>query len=196
MTMVERVARAICGWGDSCCINTGRPCDYEVAARAAILAMREEDLIEALALRRFEKAISKAPDGCWHWTGAIDRRDGYGHFYPGRGATIAAHRFAYECARGPVPDGKVIDHVCRCRHCVNPEHLRAVDNVTNVMCGIGVTAVNARKETCKHGHPLEGDNLYIRPNGERDCKECRRSANRRRKSKMRSALTEAEESGG
>ena len=77
---------------------------------------------------------------------------------------------------GPVPDGIEIDHLCRVRHCANPEHLEAVTPTENTMRGEGVGAKNARLTHCKHGHPLSGDNLYIvtRAGGKRRrvCRTC------------------------
>lgn len=84
---------------------------------------------------------------------------------------IAAHRFAYELANGPIPDGLEIDHLCRNRKCVNPAHLQAVSHRENML--------RAAKTHCLNGHPLTGPNVYLRPDGRgRECRECRR---RRRK---------------
>lgn len=65
---------------------------------------------------------------------------------------IPAHRWAYEREHGPIPEGFEIDHVCRNRACVRPSHLRAVDHRTNVLAGVGHSAVNARKTQCPKGH--------------------------------------------
>lgn len=116
-------------------------------------------------------------DACWHWTGGKTGK-GYGAFHVG-GRTLGAHRVAYEALVGPVPDGLVLDHVrargCTSRACVNPAHLEPVTDGTNVLRGDSVSAVNARKEECRLGHPLAGDNLYVKPNGRRVCKACRRA---------------------
>ena len=66
---------------------------------------------------------------CWVWTASI-RPDGYGEFRAGR--LVKAHRFAYEHLIGPVPDGLHLDHLCRNRACVNPEHLDPVPNAVNI----------------------------------------------------------------
>ena len=58
---------------------------------------------------------------CWLWTASI-RRDGYGAFRL-NGRTKYAHRLAWEALIGPIPDGRQIDHLCRARRCVNPDHM-------------------------------------------------------------------------
>jgi len=66
---------------------------------------------------------------CWLWVGATDR--GYGKFYPHR-KTVRAHRWLYEQLVGPVPAGMDLDHLCRVRACVNPDHLEVVTRSVNL----------------------------------------------------------------
>jgi hypothetical protein len=85
------------------------------------------------ALERFWAKVDKT-DTCWLWTGYVHPK-GYGRFYPGggRGTQIVyAHRFSFELAHGPMPEGMEADHLCRVRHCVNPEHLEAVTRRVNL----------------------------------------------------------------
>ena len=110
--------------------------------------------------------------GCIEWEGAIDV-DGYGRKNV-NGKWCQAHRLAWESMNGPIKDGMHIDHVCRNRRCVNPLHLELVTRKENILRGVGPTAINARKIVCSRGHALSGDNLRIRPNGSRECKECSR----------------------
>ena len=120
---------------------------------------------------------------CWLW---LKQRlpNGYGRFHRDpTGAAMLAHRFSYERFIGPIPKGLTVDHLCRVRHCVNPEHLEAVTQRENTLRGESPSAVNAAKTICKWGHPLNGGNTYIRPDGNRDCRSChrRREAERTRK---------------
>lgn len=109
---------------------------------------------------------------CWLWRGSISRY-GYGQFMSAR-KSWRAHRYVWELTRGPIPQGLVLDHLCRNRSCVNPDHLEVVTNRENVRRGIGPTAINARKQTCNNGHPLSGENLRIDEDGARLCIVCAR----------------------
>lgn len=113
---------------------------------------------------------------CWLWTGAKDYR-GYGYFRMDNKRT-PAHRFAY----GDVPDGLETDHLCRRRVCVRRSHLEAVTHAENVRRGIGNGYKS--KTHCLHGHPLSGDNLYVWPDGRRQCRTCQREHWRRWRAKQ------------
>jgi hypothetical protein len=133
--------------------------------------MATQTTLEAAAQRFATKTRKDPATGCWNYTGAIDR--GYGRFWVD-GRTVMAHRFAWEQANGPVPDGKQLDHLCRNRSCVNPGHLEPVTIGENVLRGIGLTAENARKTSCRAGHPFTQANTYVNPRGERQCRTCQR----------------------
>jgi len=109
--------------------------------------------------------------GCWEWTGKISKTTGYGHL-GSVGKHYLAHRASYIALRGPIPIGLVIDHLCRNRICVNPKHMEIVDMRTNILRGESVPAINSKKTRCLRGHVLNGRNLYLTPDGRRQCKEC------------------------
>lgn len=74
--------------------------------------------------------------GCWEWTRARMKKTGYGVTAEGK-RTFLAHRVSYEQARGPIPAGMQLDHLCRNRGCINPEHLEVVSQVENLRRGAG-----------------------------------------------------------
>jgi hypothetical protein len=78
---------------------------------------------------RFWSYVTKT-EGCWEWKGAKDG-DGYGHLGVA-GSVVGAHRYAYELLVGPIPEGLHLDHLCRNRPCVNPDHLEPVTQAVNV----------------------------------------------------------------
>lgn len=112
---------------------------------------------------------------CWPWLGPVGE-DGYGRVYVGGGRSRGVHRVAYELKIGPIPEGLVIDHLCRNRACCNPAHLEPVTNRENILRGIGVSAINARRIVCVNGHPFDEENTYNPPRGGRDCKTCKSEA--------------------
>jgi len=114
---------------------------------------------------------------CWLWRGSLDRL-GYG-MVKVNGRSRAAHRVAWEFSRGPIPAGLTLDHLCRVRNCVNPNHLEPVTLRENILRGTGVAANHARQTTCIHGHPLTAGNSYSRPGRrERRCRACDAIASR------------------
>lgn len=67
---------------------------------------------------------------CWVWTGSV-HPGGYGLFGNGDTGTYRAHRFAYESLKGPISDGMTVDHLCRVKLCVNPDHMEIVSPSEN-----------------------------------------------------------------
>jgi hypothetical protein len=140
---------------------------------------------------RFAAKVRRAEDGCWIWQGTTTSK-GYGQFWHD-GRLVGAHRFAWEQAHGrPIPEGLVIDHLCRTRNCVNPEHLEPVTTRENTLRGEGCKP----KTHCPQRHPYDDENTYTDPAGRRHCRTCQRKhvreAMRRRRSKT-TATTAAKE---
>lgn len=120
-------------------------------------------------LPRFWSKVEKTPT-CWLWTGA-KTHNGYGSTTH-EGKFWQSHRLSYTAHVGPIPDGMVIDHLCRVTNCVNPTHLQAVSQHVNILRGESLWAINARKTHCHRGHDLAADG-YLNGRGKRICRPCR-----------------------
>jgi hypothetical protein len=118
---------------------------------------------------RIENIVFFEPNsGCWIWGGAV-ASSGYGTITVS-GKTIMAHRASYEAHKGPIPSGLHIDHKCKVRCCVNPNHLEAVTVGENNRRSPKTIVLATH---CKHGHPFSGDNLQV--GRQRRCRECNRN---------------------
>jgi hypothetical protein len=120
---------------------------------------------------------------CLIFQGYVESR-GYGYITRG-GRSKGAHRHVYEAARGPIPAGLTVDHLCRSRACVNPDHFEIVTLGENARRGRGNAVTSEQRRTathCKRGHEFTGARV---PNGRRKCEECCRAAWRRWAAKKR-----------
>lgn len=129
--------------------------------------------------------IELGPGGCWLWTAHIDQ-NGYGTFSIKK-TPRKAHRVDYEAFVGPVSDGLQLDHLCRVRHCVNPEHLEPVTAAENNARSLSISARNMAKTHCSNGHPFDSENTYVMPDGGRGCRRCRKDADRAYRERRRAA---------
>jgi hypothetical protein len=127
---------------------------------------------EPLLMRLWKRAVIQ-PDGCVVWTGARTK-NGYGVLIWAANPIErqVAHRLAYRLLVGEVPDGLVLDHLCRNRLCINVSHLEPVTRGENVMRGETLAAANAAKVQCNSGHPYTPENTITDKHGWRRCREC------------------------
>lgn len=142
--------------------------------------------------------------GCWLWHAARDKK-GYGivtkpaavYRETGGARHWQAHRYVYLAVRGTIPDGLVLDHLCRVRNCVNPDHLEPVTDAENFRRGAGTGHVlwdgtvwpkaKSLLHHCKYGHEYTPENTYIRTAGWRVCRTCMNARQREYQARKRAA---------
>lgn len=128
-------------------------------------------------IARFLEKVSVNPvSGCIEWTAGMV--GGYGKFTL-KGRCVLAHRWYFEYCKGGIPSGLQLDHLCRNRRCVNPDHLEPVTCKENLMRGDTFQARNAAKTHCPQGHEYSEENTRVDPKGSRRCRECSRIEQRR-----------------
>jgi hypothetical protein len=142
--------------------------------------------VRATKQERFEcKYIIDKTSGCWLWTGAKSI-GGYGVLGNGRRTDrprmLYAHRVSFEMYKGTIKHKFEIDHLCKVRNCVNPDHLEMVTREENILRSDwqkNAWEKQRGKTHCPYGHPYSGENLYVhKKTGKRQCQICmkRRSA--------------------
>ena len=147
-----------------------------------MLSGAQQPLIE-----RFMHLVSPEPNtGCWLWFGS-GTQNGYGQFWISSRRSQVAHKFLYESIHGPIGHGLNLDHLCRVRCCVNPNHLEPVTRAENLRrspirtAGAQASAkARAAQSHCKRGHEFTQENTYLNQ-GKRYCMDCRRLRIRMRK---------------
>lgn len=124
------------------------------------------------AIDRLLSRVVKTDDGCWEYARGARPHDSYRQISVGNvnGKSVLryAHRVAYERLVGPIPDGMQLDHLCRNRLCVNPDHLEPV-----------TAQENTRRATtlitkCPSGHDYDAANTAYARTGQRYCRACKR----------------------
>lgn len=134
--------------------------------------------------KAFDRFFSKVDisDQCWNWLGS-NNGDGYGQIWF-NGRMVLVHRICFEHFNHKIPDGMVIDHKCRNRSCVNPNHLQVVTLKENIQLGIpyrkdfyNTGNRNIKRTHCKRGHEFTQENLVKSAKG-RMCRTCHNAYNR------------------
>ena len=137
---------------------------------------------DELPVRISRKISVDLESGCWNWVGCV-QSNGYGRVWDGN-CVRYAHRVLYTLLKGVIQKSLDLDHLCRNRRCVNPDHLEAVtrsENLKRGLAGENIAAPLREKTHCPRGHEYSGDNLSKR-NGRRHCKACQRISYHKRKS--------------
>lgn len=138
------------------------------------------------AYDRLMARTRKDESGCWLWTGPVRSTkwaaNRYGHFAVYRdGKRIAqnTHRCMWFAVNGLPPEGMCVCHSCDEPLCVNPDHLWLGTKRDNTMDMVSKKRHHLNRKThCVRGHPLSGDNVYVDPNGYRNCKACKSETQR------------------
>lgn len=140
-------------------------------------------LADERSRQRFEAKFTRATKGCWEWIAAIDP-SGYGRFSVKLGPTRKdyrmklAHRVSYETYSGPIPAGLDLDHLCRNRRCVNPDHLEPVTRSENLRRSPLMGNASLSKTHCPRGHEYSAENTRVTKSDSRSCRSCERARNR------------------
>lgn len=146
----------------------------EVRARiSTILKQRHGPVID-----RFLSYVNKT-DTCWLWTGSVSKQTGYGRFWCD--GPIGAHQWSYAYFRGVMSSSRItVDHTCRIRSCVNPDHLELVPQRINVERGIAGTLLSERQllkyrnmTSCLRGHEYNDQNTRVVLRGRYKIRKCR-----------------------
>lgn len=141
-------------------------------------------------LERFLVKVNFTED-CWEWT-ATKNPKGYGRFRVGK--VRQAHRWLWEQVVAPIPEGLELDHLCKNRGCVNPDHLEPVTHQVNVARAkpnsVALKAMwaerHAEQTRCSKGHEFTEENTAWYRN-RRQCRTCNRDYRRQYNAARRAA---------
>jgi len=136
-------------------------------------------------LELFWAKVDKTP-GCWNWTAAKDR-DGYGVWsvrQEGKLKQYRVHRISLMQTHNGLDESLTVDHLCKNKACLNPEHLEQVTLAENIRRS---TSFNGSKTHCNNGHEFTAENTYLRRGTHRSCKACHANNELQRYHKMKVA---------
>ncbi len=143
-------------------------------------------VLQARVMARMVERDTGYPTPCW----VSDRcRTNMGYTkMSADGRLDLTHRVAYRAFRGEIPEGLVLDHLCRVRSCCRPDHLEPVTHRENLVRGETITAREVAQTECLRGHPFSPENTYLRPDRHgRVCRRCRDEATARSRARRRAA---------
>lgn len=167
------------------CGKPSRPTRRDAACSMHATRMQRHGSFANPRMSTEERALSNidADGDCWLWQGAIGV-GGYGYFahqQPGRGRINSrAHRYIYELLVRRLTEDEQIDHLCRVRHCVNPDHLEPVSAKENIARSYGVARQLRERRFCSEGHEFNAENTAKDGRGRR-CRPCRNQNQRLRR---------------
>lgn len=154
----------------------------EILDRSELLAERALQAQHILRLRgnpyiakyvtRFINRVEISDGGCWLWNSTLNSR-GYARMGM-YSRLILMHRWSYILFKGDIPQGLVLDHLCRTPNCVNPDHLEVVTQLENILRSDCPSSLHARATHCPQGHPYDEQNTRVSKRGGRDCRACKR----------------------
>lgn len=120
-------------------------------------------------LDRLMDAVTLDENDCW----LVASEGTYTQVMASVGINYYVHRLTYAAFREPIPDGLVIDHLCKVKNCCNPWHLEAVTQRENVLRGDTIPARHASLTHCPRGHAYDEANTRVHK-GKRYCRACQR----------------------
>lgn len=119
-------------------------------------------------------SLVDASGDCWLYSGGQDGK-GYGFFRTSRISgrrQFRVHRLVYEWLVGPIPESLELDHLCRVRNCVNPDHLEIVTHKENTRRGWLQWKLLLARTHCANGHEWTPKSTYYYAHGGRACRIC------------------------
>lgn len=137
----------------------------------------DQKKIESKVNRFFEKLYIEQNTGCWIWT-AQKNKFGYSLFRGFKSISQSGHIFSYKFFKGGIPEGLELDHLCKNRSCVNPNHLEPVTHFINLERANHWSIKNKNKTHCIRGHEFNQENTYLL-NGLRRCRVCKKLSRKR-----------------